>query len=76
GEPRVAVTGGLLKMGGPLVVPLEEELAKRLPRARRVTAEGDPLDGAVRIATGLATGSLALPEDDRMLWVTSAPGGR
>ncbi|MEU0475077.1 N-acetylglucosamine kinase [Streptomyces olivaceus] len=76
GEPRVAVTGGLLKMGGPLVVPLEEELAKRLPRARRVTAEGDPLDGAVRIATGLATGSLALPEDARMLWVTSAPGGR
>lgn len=76
GAPRVAVTGGLLKMGDPLVVPLEEELAKRLPRARRVAAEGDPLDGAVRIATGLATGSLSLPGDDRMLWVTSAPDGR
>ncbi|MFC8564747.1 N-acetylglucosamine kinase [Streptomyces sp. NPDC057245] len=71
GEPRVSVTGGLLKMGDPLVVPLEEELAKRLPRARRVAAEGDPLNGAVRIASALATGSLALPGDDRMLWVTS-----
>ncbi|MFA3873296.1 N-acetylglucosamine kinase [Streptomyces sp. MMCC 100] len=75
GEPRVAVTGGLLRLGDPLLVPLEEELAKRLPRARRTTAEGDPLDGSVRIATDLATGSLTLPGDDRMLWVTSAPGG-
>ncbi|AQS70955.1 N-acetylglucosamine kinase [Streptomyces pactum] len=76
GEPRVAVTGGLLKMGDHLVVPLEEELAKRLPHARRTAAEGDPLDGSVRIATALATGSLALPGDEGMLWVTTAPGGR
>ncbi|MFE5260829.1 N-acetylglucosamine kinase [Streptomyces coelicoflavus] len=75
GEPRVAVTGGLLRMGDPLLVPLGEELAKRLPQARRTTAEGDPLDGSVRIATDLAAGSLTLPSDDRMLWVTRVPGG-
>lgn len=70
---RVAVTGGLLKLGDALVAPLEEELAKRLPHARRVVAEGDPLDGSVRVATGLATGSLTLPGDEAMLWVTTAP---
>ncbi|MFC9463247.1 N-acetylglucosamine kinase [Streptomyces coelicoflavus] len=75
GEPRVAVTGGLLRMGDPLLGPLGEELAKRLPQARRTTAEGDPLDGSVRIATDLAAGSLTLPSDDRMLWVTRVPGG-
>ncbi|MFG2681410.1 hypothetical protein [Streptomyces sp. NPDC048392] len=32
GAPRVAVTGGLPRMGGPLLVPLAEEVAKRLPR--------------------------------------------
>ncbi|MFC7894289.1 N-acetylglucosamine kinase [Streptomyces sp. NPDC057381] len=75
GEPRVAVTGGLLKLGDPLVVPLEEELAKRLPHARRTAAAGDPLDGSVRIATDLATGSFTLPGDDSMLWVTTDPDG-
>ncbi|MEU3898539.1 BadF/BadG/BcrA/BcrD ATPase family protein [Streptomyces sp. NPDC045251] len=75
GEPRVAVTGGLLKLGDPLVVPLEEELAKRLPHARRTAAEGDPLHGSVRIANDLATGSFTLPGDDRMLWVTTDPDG-
>jgi N-acetylglucosamine kinase-like BadF-type ATPase len=69
GEPRVAVTGGLFRMGDPLLVPLEEELARRLPYARRVAAEGDPLDGAVRIATELATGTLALPDDETTLYV-------
>ncbi|MFF9497520.1 N-acetylglucosamine kinase [Streptomyces flaveolus] len=75
GEPRIAVTGGLLKMGDPLVVPLREELEKRLPHARRVAAEGDPLDGSVRIATALATGSLTLPGEERMLFTTTVPGG-
>ncbi|MFB7656727.1 MULTISPECIES: N-acetylglucosamine kinase [unclassified Streptomyces] len=75
GEPRLAVTGGLLKLGDPLVVPLEEELAKRLPQARRTAAEGDPLDGSVRIATDLATGALTLPGDDAMLWVTTVTEG-
>ncbi|MFI9170349.1 N-acetylglucosamine kinase [Streptomyces lincolnensis] len=71
GEPRVALTGGLFQMGDALLVPLENELAERLPQARRVTAEGDPLHGAVRIATELATGSLTLPGDGAMLHVVS-----
>ncbi|MFD5296039.1 N-acetylglucosamine kinase [Streptomyces mutabilis] len=75
GEPRVAVTGGLLKLGAPLVGPLEEELAKRLPHARRTAAEGDPLHGSVLIASDLATGSFTLPGDDGMLWVTTDPDG-
>ncbi|MFK0119639.1 N-acetylglucosamine kinase [Streptomyces sp. NPDC090994] len=72
---RVAVTGGLLKLGRALTGRLEEELADRLPRARWVPAEGDPLDGAVRIAAGLAAGPLALPDAPGMLWVTTAGGG-
>ncbi|MFE0413558.1 N-acetylglucosamine kinase [Streptomyces tendae] len=75
GEPLVAVTGGLRRLGDPLLAPLGEELAKRLPRARWTAAEGDPLDGSVRIATDLATGSLTLPGDDRMLRVTTVPDG-
>ncbi|MFI1534899.1 N-acetylglucosamine kinase [Streptomyces anandii] len=71
GEPRIALTGGLFKLGAPLLVPLEKELGERLPHARRVTAEGDPLHGAVRIATDLSRGVLALPADERMLFVPS-----
>ncbi|MFE6336920.1 N-acetylglucosamine kinase [Streptomyces sp. NPDC057798] len=69
GEPRVALTGGLFKMGDPLLVPLEAELSRRLPHARRVAADGDPLLGAVRIATELASGTLTLPGDQAMLCV-------
>ncbi|MFI6463712.1 N-acetylglucosamine kinase [Streptomyces sp. NPDC050538] len=71
GEPQVALTGGLFKMGAPLLVPLHEELAKRLPHARVVPAEGDPLDGAVRIARDLAVGALVLPCDGVMVSVVS-----
>ncbi|WP_189216618.1 MULTISPECIES: N-acetylglucosamine kinase [Streptomyces] len=67
-EPLVAFTGGVLRMGEPLLVPLETELKERLPHARHVPAEGDPLHGAVRIATELAAGALALPRDGRMLY--------
>ncbi|MFI8304340.1 N-acetylglucosamine kinase [Streptomyces sp. NPDC085927] len=73
-QPLVAFTGGLLHLGDPLLVPLDEELAKRLPWARRVAAEGDPLHGAVRIATDLATDSFTLPGDEKMLCVTSPAG--
>ncbi|MEU0675541.1 BadF/BadG/BcrA/BcrD ATPase family protein [Streptomyces sp. NPDC006172] len=69
GEVCLAVTGGLLRVGEPLVVPLEEELARRLPYARRVPAEGDPLHGAVRIGIALASNALALPHDQTMLYV-------
>ncbi|MCF4137179.1 ATPase [Streptomyces sp. Tue 6430] len=68
-RPRVAVTGGLVKLGDPLLVPLAEELARRLPYARRVAAAGDPLDGAVRIALALTAGTLGLPVDGTMLCV-------
>lgn len=74
GEPQVALTGGLFKMGDPLVVPLQEELAKRLPTARTVPAAGDPLDGSVRIATDLATDALTLPSDEAMLCVVIGKG--
>ncbi|MFJ8593905.1 N-acetylglucosamine kinase [Streptomyces sp. NPDC093598] len=74
GEPHVAVTGGLFKLGDPLLGPLDEELAQRLPHARRVPAEGDPLDGSVRLAAELSTGSLTLPGDERMLSVTTRSG--
>lgn len=72
---RVAVTGGLLKLGGALTGPLARELADRLPRAVRVPAEGGPLDGAVRIAAALAAGPLPLPDAPGMLWVTAAGTG-
>ncbi|MEU2775765.1 BadF/BadG/BcrA/BcrD ATPase family protein [Streptomyces sp. NPDC007162] len=69
GAPLVAVTGGLLRLGDPLLVPLAAELAELLPYARRVPAEGDPLHGAVRVASDLVTGRLTLPGDDRLFSV-------
>jgi len=74
GEPQVALTGGLFRMGDPLLVPAREELAKRLPHARPVAAAGDPLDGAVRIARDLAAGALTLPTDGVMVHVVSVAG--
>ncbi|MCE7047774.1 N-acetylglucosamine kinase [Streptomyces purpurascens] len=74
GEPGVAVTGGLFKLGDALLGPVDEELAQRLPHARRVPAEGDPLHGSVRLATQLSTGSLTLPGDGTMLSVTTLSG--
>ncbi|MFI9822684.1 N-acetylglucosamine kinase [Streptomyces sp. NPDC052013] len=73
-EPLVAVTGGLLKLGDRLVTAVDEELAKRLPGARRVPAEGDPLHGSVRIAADLTAGSFTLPSDEAMLRVISPAG--
>ncbi|MFF7982486.1 N-acetylglucosamine kinase [Streptomyces sp. NPDC007901] len=74
GEPRVALTGGLSHLGDPLLVPLAEELARRLPRARQVPAEGDPLHGAVRVASDLVSGRLTLPSDERMFSVVHTKG--
>ncbi|MFR9792791.1 N-acetylglucosamine kinase [Streptomyces sp. MB22_4] len=72
GEPEVALTGGLSRMGDPLLVPLAEELARRLPHARQVPPEGDPLHGAVRIAAELADGRLTLPGEPTMLHIVDA----
>ncbi|GGW43292.1 hypothetical protein GCM10010503_19860 [Streptomyces lucensis JCM 4490] len=76
GAPEVALTGGLLKLGDPLLVPLREELADRLPHARPVPAGGDPLHGAVLIATDLTAGRLTLPGEPAMLHVVRAREGR
>ncbi|MEV8015726.1 BadF/BadG/BcrA/BcrD ATPase family protein [Streptomyces sp. NPDC086554] len=67
--PEVALTGGLFKIGEPLLAPLRAELAEQLPSARQVAAAGDPLDGAVRIAADIAADRLRLPLDARMLTV-------
>ncbi|GAB2990932.1 BadF/BadG/BcrA/BcrD ATPase family protein [Streptomyces pseudoechinosporeus] len=76
GEIQVAFTGGLFKMGAPLLVPLRAALTDRLPYARQVPAAGDPLAGAVRIAVDLAEDRLTLPREEDMLYViaeTPAP---
>ncbi|GAA0919296.1 N-acetylglucosamine kinase [Streptomyces thermoalcalitolerans] len=74
GEPLLALTGGLFRLGSPLLMPLEHELADRLPHARLVRAEGDPLHGCVRIAIDLARDVLALPSDEKLLYVPPPPG--
>ncbi|MFE9396928.1 N-acetylglucosamine kinase [Streptomyces flavidovirens] len=74
GECEVALTGGLFKMGDPLLVPLRDALTERLPHARTVPAAGDPLAGAVRVAASLATDGLRLPVDGRLLHVPTEQG--
>ncbi|MFF3751826.1 N-acetylglucosamine kinase [Streptomyces sp. NPDC002018] len=69
GTPEVALTGGLFKLGDPLLVPLRAELAEQLPHATTVSAAADPLTGALLIAAELATDSLRLPHDPRLLYV-------
>ncbi|MET9133663.1 N-acetylglucosamine kinase [Streptomyces antibioticus] len=69
GEAVVALTGGLTKLGYPLLVPVAEEFARLLPRARRVPAEGDPLHGAVRMAIALTEGPVGLPVDGTLFSV-------
>ncbi|MFE5296257.1 N-acetylglucosamine kinase [Streptomyces sp. NPDC056632] len=69
-EVEVALTGGLFKMGEPLLGPLRGELARLLPAAREVAPAGDPLAGAVTIAGALAEGALRLPPDPLLLRVT------
>ncbi|WP_255947708.1 N-acetylglucosamine kinase [Streptomyces odontomachi] len=73
GPYEVALTGGLLHIGEPLLGPLRRELAAQLPQARQVPAAGGPLDGAVRIALDLADDRLSLPVDGRMLYVRPEP---
>lgn len=68
---EVALTGGLFKMGDPLLTPAREELATLLPSVRPVPAAGDPLVGAVLIASALATGSLRLPPHPQLLRVVA-----
>ncbi len=64
---EVALTGGLLKLGEPLLAPLRNQADRLLPGARLVDAEGDPLHGALRIAAALARDGLTLPRDPALL---------
>ncbi|WP_149182887.1 BadF/BadG/BcrA/BcrD ATPase family protein [Streptomyces sp. TRM49041] len=67
GAGDVALTGGLFRVGEPLLVPLRAELAEQLPGARPVPSAGDPLTGALAVAAALATGALALPREPGLL---------
>ncbi|MYU56133.1 ATPase [Streptomyces sp. SID7805] len=66
----VAFTGGLFRMGEPLLAPLRDALAERLPEAHRTPAAGSPLDGALTIAAALARDRLLLPADAKLLQIT------
>ncbi|MEU3742099.1 BadF/BadG/BcrA/BcrD ATPase family protein [Streptomyces sp. NPDC032198] len=66
-QPEVALTGGLFKMGDALLGPVRAELKGLLRHVRLVTAAGDPLDGALRIAADTGADRLRLPLDARML---------
>ncbi|MCX4678881.1 ATPase [Streptomyces sp. NBC_01433] len=72
---EVALTGGLFRMGDPLLVPLREELAHQVPQALVVPASGDPLAGALRIARALATADLRLPLHPTLLFVPGSAQG-
>lgn len=74
GGCEVALTGGLFKMGDPLLVPLRSELAGQLPHARPVSPAGDPLTGALLLAAALATDSLRLPRHPTLLHVLTEQG--
>ncbi|MFF7816270.1 N-acetylglucosamine kinase [Streptomyces sp. NPDC007945] len=63
----VAFTGGLFRLGDPLLVPLRAALAERLPGIRTVAPAGDPLHGALTLAVGHAAGAEGLPEDPALL---------
>ncbi|MFJ1587964.1 N-acetylglucosamine kinase [Streptomyces sp. NPDC088197] len=67
----VALTGGLFKMGEPLLGPLRERAGRMLPDARLVPAAGDPLDGALLIAGALHRDALPLPADPALLRLVS-----
>ncbi|WAP54799.1 N-acetylglucosamine kinase [Streptomyces sp. S465] len=66
---EVALTGGLFRMGAPLLTPVGEALAARLPGVRVAEAAGDPLDGALCVAAALAVDGLRLPRDPGLLTV-------
>ncbi|WHM39959.1 BadF/BadG/BcrA/BcrD ATPase family protein [Streptomyces sp. BPTC-684] len=74
-ECEVALTGGLFHIGDALLVPVRQELASLAPHARTVPAAGDPLAGALLIASALAREELRLPHHPRMLRVTTERDG-
>lgn len=73
GEVDVALTGGLLKLGEPLLDPLRDQAEWLLPDAKLVAAAGDPLDGAVLIAGALHRDALTLPLEPALLRLVRRP---
>jgi N-acetylglucosamine kinase-like BadF-type ATPase len=69
GATEVALTGGLFRIGEPLLGPLRDQAPRLLPGAALVPAEGDPLDGALALAAALHRGTLTLPVDGALLSV-------
>ncbi|MGW7291076.1 N-acetylglucosamine kinase [Streptomyces xiamenensis] len=64
---EVALTGGLFRMGEPLLEPVRAELGRLLPGAAVSRSTGDPLAGALLIAGRIAAGGLRLPPDGGLL---------
>ncbi|MBY8882996.1 N-acetylglucosamine kinase [Actinacidiphila acidipaludis] len=75
GPVDVALTGGLFKMGEPLLAPLRDQADWLLPEAELCPAAGDPLDGAVLIAGALHRSALTLPADPALLTVAGTAEG-
>ncbi|MER6917201.1 BadF/BadG/BcrA/BcrD ATPase family protein [Streptomyces sp. NPDC000594] len=71
---EVALTGGLFRLGEPLLAPLRAELSRLLPDVRPIPAAGDPLAGAVILASALATGTLLLPRHPTLLHLPADAG--
>ncbi|UWM52379.1 ATPase [Streptomyces carpaticus] len=69
GGTEVALTGGLLRLGEPLLAPLRAELERLLPGCVTVPAAGDPLAGSLLVAARIAVGGLRLPSDRALLVV-------
>ncbi|MFI9045536.1 N-acetylglucosamine kinase [Streptomyces sp. NPDC053427] len=74
GHPVVALTGGLFRMGEPLLAPVRAALAERLPYARHEAAAGSPLDGSLTIAAAVSADRLVLPADGKLLQITRPVG--
>ncbi|WP_443056376.1 BadF/BadG/BcrA/BcrD ATPase family protein [Streptomyces sp. MUM 178J] len=66
---EIALTGGLFKLGEPLLAPLRGELAAQLPHTRLTSAAGDPLGGALLLASALHFGDLRLPPHPTLLYL-------
>jgi len=75
GPVEVALAGGLFGMGEPLLDPLRDQAEWLLPEADLHAAAGDPLDGAVLVASALHRSALTLPADPALLTLTETDAG-
>ncbi|GAA3384246.1 N-acetylglucosamine kinase [Streptomyces racemochromogenes] len=66
--PRIALTGRLFHLDG-LREAVSDRLSSRIPGARLHTPEGDPLLGALRLATAATHGELPWPAGPPLLHV-------